>query len=142
MWNSVLLCWWAFHAFQLAAGAVHSSATAEEHQPDLLKTVRESAFLSDVGKGSFSRYENFGPVTDEELMVDKAGDYDEEEDVSEAISLQNRAIRSPRRCFRHQESCLGHQLPCCDPCDTCYCRFFNAICYCRRISQACLHGRH
>lgn len=31
------------------------------------------------GKGSFSSYEKFGPVTEEELMVDKAGDYDEEE---------------------------------------------------------------
>ncbi|XP_048829676.1 agouti-related protein isoform X2 [Brienomyrus brachyistius] len=127
MWNSVLLYWLALHGFQLATGAVHGSVTAEEHQPGLLKTVRESPFLSDV---------------DEELMVDKAGDYDEEQDVFEAVNLQNRAIRSPRRCFRHQESCLGHQLPCCDPCDTCYCRFFNAICYCRRISQACLHGRH
>ncbi|XP_017596298.1 PREDICTED: agouti-related protein [Corvus brachyrhynchos] len=32
------------------------------------------------------------------------------------------------------ESCLGHQIPCCDPCATCYCRFFNAFCYCRKIS--------
>uniref|UniRef100_A0A493T0J4 Agouti domain-containing protein n=1 Tax=Anas platyrhynchos platyrhynchos TaxID=8840 RepID=A0A493T0J4_ANAPP len=42
--------------------------------------------------------------------------------------------RSPRRCVRLLESCLGHQIPCCDPCATCYCRFFNAFCYCRKIS--------
>ncbi|XP_010123972.1 PREDICTED: agouti-related protein, partial [Chlamydotis macqueenii] len=42
--------------------------------------------------------------------------------------------RPPRRCARLLESCLGHQVPCCDPCATCYCRFFNAFCYCRKIS--------
>lgn len=46
-------------------------------------------------------------------------------------------MRSPRRCIPHQQSCLGYPLPCCDPCDTCYCRFFNAICYCRRVGHAC-----
>lgn len=51
--------------------------------------------------------------------------------------LQGRAMRSPRRCIPHQQSCLGYPLPCCDPCDTCYCRFFNAICYCRRVGHAC-----
>ncbi|XP_044516520.1 agouti-related protein [Gracilinanus agilis] len=47
---------------------------------------------------------------------------------------QDREERSPRRCVRLLESCLGHQVPCCDPCATCYCRFFNAFCYCRKIS--------
>ncbi|KPP66067.1 Agouti-related peptide 1-like [Scleropages formosus] len=142
MWNSVMLCWWVLHGIQLAAGAVHGNVPLED--TELLRAVKESAFLSNTGKGSFSRLEpeRIGTVTDEEVMMDSTGLYDEEEDVSEAVQLQTRAVRSPRRCFRHQESCLGHQLPCCDPCDTCYCRFFNAICYCRRISQACLHGRH
>lgn len=49
----------------------------------------------------------------------------------------SRAMRSARRCIRHQQSCLGFPLPCCDACDTCYCRFFNAICYCRRVGHAC-----
>ncbi|KAL4613064.1 Agouti-related peptide 1-like [Arapaima gigas] len=144
MWNSVMLCWWVLYGIQVAAGGVHGNIPMEDAQPELLQTVKESTFLSNIGKGSFSRLEpeRIGSVTDEEVMMDSTGLYDEEEDVSEAVQLQNRAVRSPRRCFRHQESCLGHQLPCCDPCDTCYCRFFNAICYCRRISQACLHGRH
>ncbi|XP_043960413.1 agouti-signaling protein-like [Gambusia affinis] len=25
---------------------------------------------------------------------------------------------------------------CCDPCATCHCRFFNAICFCRRVERA------
>lgn len=59
------------------------------------------------------------------------------QDSSAALQLQGRAMRSPRRCIPHQQSCLGYPLPCCDPCDTCYCRFFNAICYCRRVGHAC-----
>ncbi|XP_030326669.1 agouti-related protein [Strigops habroptila] len=47
-----------------------------------------------------------------------------------------RKERSPRRCVRLLESCLGQQVPCCDPCATCYCRFFNAFCYCRKISTS------
>uniref|UniRef100_A0A8C4SWP4 Agouti-related protein n=1 Tax=Erpetoichthys calabaricus TaxID=27687 RepID=A0A8C4SWP4_ERPCA len=62
--------------------------------------------------------------------------------LSEDLETQRRVARSPRRCVRHWESCLGHQLPCCDPCATCYCRFFNAICYCRRIGNTCSQGRN
>ncbi|NXG13101.1 AGRP protein, partial [Grallaria varia] len=47
-----------------------------------------------------------------------------------------REERSPRRCVRLLESCLGQQT-CCDPCATCYCRFFNAVCYCRKIGNNC-----
>ncbi|KAG7468312.1 hypothetical protein MATL_G00141630 [Megalops atlanticus] len=123
-------------------GAVHGNARLEETQPHLLRTVEELSFLSDIGKGSLSTLHPERFVTNsEELLMDDAVLSNEEENVSEAIPLQRRAVRSPRRCFRHQESCLGHQLPCCDPCDTCYCRFFNAICYCRRIGQACSHAR-
>ncbi|XP_042294527.1 agouti-related protein [Sceloporus undulatus] len=39
----------------------------------------------------------------------------------------------PRRCVRLQESCVGQRLPCCDPCAACYCRFFNANCFCKRF---------
>ncbi|NXO36673.1 AGRP protein, partial [Locustella ochotensis] len=53
---------------------------------------------------------------------------------STEVQAEGREERSPRRCVRLLESCLGHQIPCCDPCATCYCRFFNAFCYCRKIS--------
>nr|XP_027809802.1 agouti-related protein isoform X1 [Marmota flaviventris] len=52
------------------------------------------------------------------------------------LDPQNRELRSPRRCVRLHESCLGQQVPCCDPCATCYCRFFNAFCYCRKLGTA------
>ncbi len=64
------------------------------------------------------------------------------QDTSAALQLQGRAMRSPRRCIPHQQSCLGYPLPCCDPCDTCYCRFFNAICYCRRVGHTCTPRRN
>ncbi|NWH33052.1 AGRP protein, partial [Chloropsis hardwickii] len=55
---------------------------------------------------------------------------------STELQAEGREERSPRRCVRLLESCLGHQIPCCDPCATCYCRFFNAFCYCRKISTS------
>ncbi|OWK16535.1 AGRP [Cervus elaphus hippelaphus] len=53
--------------------------------------------------------------------------------ILQVLDPEGRKPRSPRRCVRLHESCLGHQVPCCDPCATCYCRFFNAFCYCRKL---------
>ncbi|KAI5088733.1 agouti related neuropeptide precursor [Silurus meridionalis] len=75
---------------------------------------------------------------EEQLMVDPVS-YDE--DMADAVQLQRRGTRSPGRCIPHQQSCLGHQLPCCDSCDTCYCRFFKAFCYCRSMDHTCKHRR-
>nr|XP_004661752.1 agouti-related protein [Jaculus jaculus] len=66
----------------------------------------------------------------EEALLQKA------EALAEVLDPQNRESRSPRRCVRLHESCLGQQVPCCDPCATCYCRFFNAFCYCRKLGTA------
>ncbi|KAG3257039.1 agouti-related protein isoform X5 [Marmota monax] len=66
----------------------------------------------------------------EEALLQKA------EALAEMLDPQNRELRSPRRCVRLHESCLGQQVPCCDPCATCYCRFFNAFCYCRKLGTA------
>ncbi|XP_044116328.1 agouti-related protein [Neovison vison] len=60
----------------------------------------------------------------------------EAEALAEVLDPEGRESRSPRRCVRLHESCLGHQVPCCDPCATCYCRFFNAFCYCRKLGTA------
>uniref|UniRef100_A0A668ALK6 Agouti domain-containing protein n=1 Tax=Myripristis murdjan TaxID=586833 RepID=A0A668ALK6_9TELE len=40
------------------------------------------------------------------------------------------------RCSRTGESCLP-QSRCCEPCATCHCRFFNAICFCRKTNSQC-----
>ncbi|NXC07242.1 AGRP protein, partial [Orthonyx spaldingii] len=61
---------------------------------------------------------------------------------STEVQAAGREERSPRRCVRLLESCLGHQIPCCDPCATCYCRFFNAFCYCRKISTSFPCGKN
>ncbi|KAM5297077.1 agouti-related protein [Glossophaga mutica] len=60
----------------------------------------------------------------------------EAKDLTEVLDPEGREPRSPRRCLRLHESCLGQQVPCCDPCATCYCRFFNAFCYCRKLGTA------
>ncbi|KFR09948.1 Agouti-related protein, partial [Opisthocomus hoazin] len=61
---------------------------------------------------------------------------------SAELQAAGREERSPRRCVRLLESCLGQQVPCCDPCATCYCRFFNAFCYCRKISTSFPCGKN
>ncbi|NXN95146.1 AGRP protein, partial [Rhinopomastus cyanomelas] len=61
---------------------------------------------------------------------------------STELQAAAREGRSPRRCVRLMESCLGQQVPCCDPCATCYCRFFNAFCYCRKISTSSSCGKN
>ncbi|XP_037018633.1 agouti-related protein [Artibeus jamaicensis] len=60
----------------------------------------------------------------------------EAKDLAKVLDPEGREPRSPRRCLRLHESCLGQQVPCCDPCATCYCRFFNAFCYCRKLGTA------
>ncbi|XP_051267091.1 uncharacterized protein LOC127369603 [Dicentrarchus labrax] len=37
-------------------------------------------------------------------------------------------------CSELTQSCLP-QSGCCDPCASCHCRFFNAICFCRRTNS-------
>ncbi|XP_029283265.1 agouti-related protein [Cottoperca gobio] len=127
---SVLLCCCSFSLLRLSSSLVHGN-------------VADTSFLSDMER-SHATNRALNPGFDPALLsVDSvedhflmdAGYYNE--DSSAAMQLQGRAMRSSRRCIAHQQSCLGYPLPCCDPCDTCYCRFFNAICYCRRVGHAC-----
>ncbi|XP_027869671.1 agouti-related protein isoform X2 [Xiphophorus couchianus] len=98
----------------------------------------DAAYLADIDRGHApSPLQDGGllPVdSEEDRLLMEAGSNNE--DLS-ALQLQGRAVRSPRRCIPHQQFCLGYSLPCCDPCDTCYCRFYNAICYCRPVGHTC-----
>ncbi|KAM8893535.1 agouti-related protein isoform 1-T2 [Spinachia spinachia] len=128
MFGSVLLCCLSLSLLRLSSSLVHGNIQ-----------IDDASFLSDNERSHAPN-----PVHDpahlaldsmeDRFLMDPAS-YDE--DSSAALQLQGRAMRSPRRCIPHQQSCLGYPLPCCDPCDTCYCRFFNAICYCRRVGHAC-----
>ncbi|XP_071613243.1 agouti-related protein [Heliangelus exortis] len=80
------------------------------------------------------------PEADGDLV--ERGSVLEPQPFSSALQASDRSERSPRRCVRLLESCLGHQVPCCDPCATCYCRFFNAFCYCRKISNTLPCGKN
>ncbi|XP_037303953.1 agouti-related protein isoform X1 [Pungitius pungitius] len=126
MFGSVLLCCLSLSLLRLSSSLVHGNIQMDD-----------TSYLSDNAERSHAP----GPVHDPALdsmedrfLMDPVS-YDE--DSLAALQLQGRAMRSPRRCIPHQQSCLGYPLPCCDPCDTCYCRFFNAICYCRRVGHAC-----
>ncbi|XP_051511402.1 agouti-related protein [Myxocyprinus asiaticus] len=128
MLNTVYLCWFMMNVMVMAS------------HPSLRRS--ESSFaLSDT---------DFLPVVDleqleinsaEEKLIEDLGSYDEPhpQDMDKAVQLQRRGTRSPSRCIPHQQSCLGHHLPCCNPCDTCYCRFFKAFCYCRSMDHTCKH---
>ncbi|KAM3877460.1 agouti-related protein-like [Diretmus argenteus] len=142
MFTSLLLCCWTCSLIRVSSALVHGGVQPEDGRTSPRRT--ELSFLSDVEKSHPSRAELalFSAESLEEQLMMDAESYDESpQDVAEALQLQGRAMRSPRRCTPHQQSCLGHALPCCDPCDTCYCRFFNAICYCRRVGQSCAHRR-
>ncbi|XP_010741851.1 agouti-signaling protein [Larimichthys crocea] len=39
-------------------------------------------------------------------------------------------------CSQLTQSC-SPQSGCCDPCSSCHCRFFNAICFCRKTNSLC-----
>ncbi|XP_051920133.1 agouti-related protein [Hippocampus zosterae] len=81
------------------------------------------------------------PAQVDEDNNEERGDFLMEAESYDQDGSASRAMRSTRRCIRHQQSCLGFPLPCCDACDTCYCRFFNAICYCRRVGHSCPSAR-
>ncbi|KAM6950879.1 agouti-related protein [Lycodopsis pacificus] len=133
MLGSVLLCCWSFSLLRLSSSLVDGNIQLDDGRRG------DASYLSDIER-------SHAPVSVHDpalLPVDSLEDHflmdavSYDEDSSAALQLQGRAMRSPRRCIPHQQSCLGYPLPCCDPCDTCYCRFFNAICYCRRVGHAC-----
>ncbi|XP_068584952.1 agouti-related protein [Cebidichthys violaceus] len=133
MLGSVLLCCWSFSLLRLSSSLVHGNIQLDDGRRG------DASYLSDIERSHAP-----DPVHDPALLpVDSMEDHflmdaaSYDEDSSAALQLQGRAMRSSRRCIPHQQSCLGYPLPCCDPCDTCYCRFFNAICYCRRVGHAC-----
>ncbi|XP_077376528.1 agouti-related protein [Festucalex cinctus] len=95
--------------------------------------------LLERSRDTEARHEPAHDVDDDNEV--HAGDFLMEVESYDQDESAPRALRSARRCIRHQQSCLGFALPCCDACDTCYCRFFNAICYCRRVGHACLSTR-
>ncbi|XP_036951713.1 agouti-related protein isoform X1 [Acanthopagrus latus] len=137
MFGSVLLCWCSFTLLRFSSSLVHGNIQLEDGPPAARRA--EPSYLSEMDR-SHAPDPVHDPVllpidsVEDHFLMD-AGSYDE--DSSAALQLQGRAMRSPRRCIPHQQSCLGYPLPCCDPCDTCYCRFFNAICYCRRVGHTC-----
>ncbi|KAG8437715.1 hypothetical protein GDO86_008429 [Hymenochirus boettgeri] len=147
MINSVLLCMAVMQTIQ-------STLTSENHNgrlqaltsamdqgkynyPSLLRKVKESA-LAIPGGLAKTEFIKLDTRAEEEDLVEDYGLLDPRPLSLEASSREE---RSPRRCVQLLESCVGH-LPCCSPCATCYCRFFNAFCYCRKTSTNCLQGKN
>ncbi|KAG5270076.1 hypothetical protein AALO_G00188430 [Alosa alosa] len=139
--NLVKHCWWILILIHQAIGAVRTNRM-EDSNPNL--RMMEAAFLSNLGKDALSRVDPINLDIDsvEDQLMDEPGSYDDfRQDARQAVQLQSRSTKAPRRCIPHQQSCLGHHIPCCDACDTCYCRFFMAYCYCRNMDPTCTH-RH
>ncbi|XP_032376314.1 LOW QUALITY PROTEIN: agouti-related protein [Etheostoma spectabile] len=119
-----LLCCFSFSLLHLSSSLVHGNLQLD----DVAHAGRrgDAAYLSDLERSHAPEALRDSaplPVDEEDhFLMDAAYD----EDLYAALQP---AMRSPRRCIPHQQSCLGYPLPCCDACDTCYCRFFNAICY-------------
>ncbi|XP_069744279.1 agouti signaling protein 1 [Narcine bancroftii] len=41
-------------------------------------------------------------------------------------------------CVQLWGMCLPPSPPCCNPCAFCHCRFFNTVCYCRKLNPKCV----
>ncbi|XP_031424553.1 agouti-related protein [Clupea harengus] len=137
--NPVKHCWWMLIMIHQTIGGVRTNRMEDSNL-----RMMEAALLSNLGKDALSRLDpiHLGIESVEEQMMDEPGSYDEfPQYAGQAVQLQSRSTKAPRRCIPHQQSCLGHQFPCCDACDTCYCRFFKAYCYCRSMDPTCTHGR-
>ncbi|KAM4614494.1 agouti-related protein [Discoglossus pictus] len=105
--------------------------------PSLLRKVKESAMAvpGSLARSEFMRLDT--GATEEDLLED----YSLLDPQALSLEASSREERSPRRCVQLLESCVGH-VPCCNPCATCYCRFFNAFCYCRKTSHNCHQGKN
>ncbi|XP_069595981.1 agouti-related protein [Ranitomeya imitator] len=147
MFNTVLHCVAMVQAIQAILSSDSSKGRLEDinsgantgrySYPGLLHKVKESGILMPA---NFARSDVFRIDTgaaEESLMED----YSMVDPRALSLEVSSREERSPRRCVQLLESCVGH-LPCCSPCATCYCRFFNAICYCRKTSTNCQQGKN
>ncbi|XP_042197780.1 agouti signaling protein 1 isoform X2 [Callorhinchus milii] len=56
------------------------------------------------------------------------------------IAVVHRAKRpkAQGQCVKLWGMCLPPSPPCCHPCAFCHCRFFNTVCYCRKLNPKCL----
>ncbi|XP_073515696.1 agouti-related protein [Phyllobates terribilis] len=147
VFNTVLLCVAMVQAIQAILTSDSSNGRLEDinsganigrySYPGLLHKVKEPGLLTPA---NFARSDVFRMDTgaaEENLMED----YSMVDPRALSLEVSSREERSPRRCVQLLESCVGH-LPCCSPCATCYCRFFNAICYCRKTSTNCQQGKN
>ncbi|XP_045389464.1 agouti-related protein [Lemur catta] len=129
MLNAVLLSCALLLALPAIQGAQMGLAPLEGiRRPD------QALFPELPGLGLWAQLKKTTAEQAEEALLQEAEA--EAEALAEVLDPQDREPRSPRRCVRLHESCLGQQVPCCDPCATCYCRFFNAFCYCRKLGTA------
>ncbi|XP_044289871.1 agouti-related protein [Varanus komodoensis] len=104
--------------------------------PSLLQTARETP--ADLEQLVLEM-----PIVRDILLLDPSSAEPQMSPAAlQAQGREERSPRSPRRCVRLQESCLGHKLPCCDPCAACYCRFFNANCFCKKFTNTFSCGRN
>ncbi|KFP19656.1 Agouti-related protein, partial [Egretta garzetta] len=125
---------------QKASGGLEGADRA--HYPSLLRKVKEVA-VEPAGALPRLGFEQMAlEIQEADGDLVQRGGMLEPQASSTELQAAGREERSPRRCVRLLESCLGHQVPCCDPCATCYCRFFNAFCYCRKISTSFPCGKN
>ncbi|KAM6324823.1 agouti-related protein [Podargus strigoides] len=151
MLNVLLLCCGLLQGIQAILAAGHGHLQKVSGGLEGTDRARYSSLLQKVKEASLYLAGALPRLGFEEMALEvqeAGGDLVQRGSVLEpqTLSTEREAVgreeRSPRRCVRLLESCLGHQVPCCDPCATCYCRFFNAFCYCRKISTTFPCGKN
>ncbi|XP_075693661.1 agouti-related protein [Rhinoderma darwinii] len=147
MFNTVLLCVGMAQAIQAILTSDSGNGRLEDirsgtntgryNYPGLLRKVKESGLLMPASLARSDILKMDTGAVEEDLMED----YSFVDPRALSLEVSSREERSPRRCVQLHESCVGH-LPCCNPCATCYCRFFNAVCYCKKTSTNCPQGKN
>uniref|UniRef100_A0A3B4TYK6 Agouti domain-containing protein n=1 Tax=Seriola dumerili TaxID=41447 RepID=A0A3B4TYK6_SERDU len=126
----------AFSLLHLSSSLVHGNIQLDEGR-GAADTLRPPTFLTWVKRPCPDRVHDptLLPVdsVEDHFLMD-TGSYDE--DSSAALQLQGRAMRS---LVAASSTAVMSGLPAAllRPLRHCYCRFFNAICYCRRVGHAC-----
>ncbi|XP_061523020.1 agouti-signaling protein-like [Phycodurus eques] len=123
-----LLCLFVlFLAF--VSGGLLTSNDLQSGSSDLTKNSRRAGFFPNKHRTLFARR---GQYEQHKLLMMRPKVLP----ILPKYSSTNAPKPAPATCSHRGQSCLPNQ-GCCEPCSTCHCHFFKAICFCRRINMKC-----
>ncbi|XP_057680796.1 agouti-signaling protein-like [Corythoichthys intestinalis] len=123
-----VLCLCVLHLMFVSAGLLTSN-DLQSGSSDMAKISRRAGGLPSKYRTLFARRGQY--EQQKLLMMRTKGMPDVPKDSKDAQKPASAV------CSQLGQSCLPQQ-GCCEPCSTCHCHFFKAICFCRRINMQCI----